>query len=238
MQVTTDPPADQGGADDPNAVRVYFDNVRQPDLLTGQTVAVFDTFVAGGAPAPTSNAGPGGFAAISSPGSVYTGDGSIVNFSGDNSGNVGYYGWNSSGKPTKGLPCCSASANTIQNMLASTETTMIYNLTDFDTDGMAVNRATGFITCQTAGIYLCTYLASYASATGGSRITLCYKNSTSVRRWGHTVGETIGATVTHALRLAVGDTVSFRQYQSSGATLGTAQTLAYYPQLQVMMVGV
>lgn len=58
MRVTTPPPDDQGGTDDPDSVRIYVANKRQTDLTPGQTSELYGAPGTGGSAAPGSNTFP------------------------------------------------------------------------------------------------------------------------------------------------------------------------------------
>lgn len=98
MSVETDPPAYAGGPDDPNAIRVYIDNKRQPDLATMQTEVVYDVPSTSGPAAPTSN----GFDSVgTTPGKLTSeasdGAGPLIRLSGDGSGRAGPLSWDTAG---------------------------------------------------------------------------------------------------------------------------------------------
>jgi hypothetical protein len=163
------------------------------------------------------------------------GDGAIWRNEGDGAGRTGPFIWNSAGKLTKGLPCCSVVNTGAQSVPTSTETTMIYNNVEFDTDNMTANYATGFLTIQTAGIYMAYLMTVYASAAGGSRITIFRVNNVNVRRWGYNISELTAETISYMFKAVPGDVVSMRQYQSSGSAMALPGG-AYFPGLQLVMV--
>lgn len=92
MRVSTAPPDDHGGTDDPNSVRIYIDDHLQPDLATGDTTALYGVPSNAGAAPPVA----GNFPTALTPGYLRS-QNSGWRVNGDGSGWVGPWAWEADG---------------------------------------------------------------------------------------------------------------------------------------------
>lgn len=142
--------------------------------------------------------------------------------------------------PETGTDYAVLRANAVQTMTTSTEVSITYAAAA-SSDPKGMWDGSTLITVQKDGVYRVTCWYSFAYNATGNRIALIRINGTTTRQWycPAQVGTnpTVG-TVTQDLVLKAGDTVQFRQYQSSGANLDTfATSTSYAPGLAVARIG-
>jgi hypothetical protein len=132
-------------------------------------------------------------------------------------------------------PFVDVRATAVQSMVTGSEVAMTYSTADENTGGMWSAAAPDRVTCTRAGVYLVSVVSSFASASGGSRIVVVYRNTTSVRSFApNVVGVANSEMYAFPVRLAVGDYLRVTQYQSSGAAINTHTQS--YPRLSAAML--
>lgn len=136
------------------------------------------------------------------------------------------------------VPYGTITAIAAQSMANGTEVTMTFSTSSgvILSGGMTAD-STG-LTVPSPGIYLATFIASFASsASTGSRIMVPKINGSTAAGWAMPVPANgiYGFPLTRAFPLAAGDKVSYAQYQSSGGALNTH--VQAYPGLTLSRIG-
>lgn len=172
-RVDVDPPPDSGGVDDPDTVRVYYNNSARVTLAAGVTSTDAVAMLGGEfATAPTTN---GFVGAVGTTGSLSSSN-SVWNLVGDGSGSAGPYKWTSTGKA---LSCATW---TISVSRASGTAYAALGGATLDTNSTAgiTFSETNYVVSE-AGFYeVFAWLSFPASATGNRRIMFEVANTTSV----------------------------------------------------------
>jgi len=126
-------------------------------------------------------------------------------------------------------PCLIVHRSTTQSFTDSVEATVLYNTVDRDLDG-AYATGTGIFTCVTPGDYLFVACHQWAASGAGGRFLHIVSTGTITDAYTplYTVGSpltTAPCNLTLQTRLAAGNTVQVKAYQSSGVALNTATTI-------------
>ena len=138
-------------------------------------------------------------------------------------------------------PACRAHSNTNISIPNSTITTIPLNDEVFDTDTMHDNSVNpSRITIKTAGKYLITACAGFASNATERRVLFIYKNGDTQISTQSANAVSASATILNIstiVDLAVNDYVEMRVFQASGGALDVSYLVGYSPYLSVARVG-
>jgi hypothetical protein len=95
-------------------------------------------------------------------------------------------------------------------------------------DHLAFNASTGVYTVPSAGKYLVSATAAFASNSTGFRVTKIYQNGSTVRELSvAAISNDGGAAVTAILNCAAGDLIKIGAFQNSGGALNTSTASGY-----------
>lgn len=137
--------------------------------------------------------------------------------------------------PTSPSPRLFSAINTAAGSFSNNAITAVGNWTFLEGDSTLVTLSNTNFTINVSGVYVINFSLFFNGNVTGRRIAMIYKNGAEQRR--QDIGS-ISATcveVEHITSLAVGNILTFRGYQSSGASLGMAGSP--YSQVNILKVG-
>lgn len=233
VKVTVPAPADQGGSDDPDSVRVYIGN-HLVSTLSGTVAYIIDNPALTGAAAPTVN----GFNSTGKVGKFQTAGAAPFVLNGDGTGDWPVITNRITALEKNGALYTAVSTST--QALPNGASTIVTGWSGSGNLPWSSAYANGVWTVGIAGTYVVncsiSWTAPGSNNTTGARGIFIFVNGSEVRRFTSAVTDHSVLQVSTVVHLNVGDTVDFRAYQNSG-TDGISLVASPGHEMQTIRIG-
>lgn len=161
-------------------------------------------------------------------------------------GNVAPASWGNSVKAATDFlanpPACRVTNSANISIVNNTETTLTFDTERFDTDSMhSTVTNTGRITCVTAGLYQISFSFRFPTQGVGMRYGIIWHSSAGALAGNSWAGANITidniTSISTLWKMAVGEWVEARVYQSTGGPLNASKNSSDAPEFSAVWVG-